>query len=111
MSRIRTNQITNQSADGAPVVQNGLIISGLTTTSDIKVGTGATLNVYGGATFSGIVTASSFSGSVPATNLTGTIADARISASSVTQHVTSFDDNDITNDISVLALKVSELEN
>jgi len=63
MSRIRANLITNQSADGAPTVSNGLIISGVTTTSDIKVGTGATLNVYGGANFSGIVTASSFSGS------------------------------------------------
>ena len=44
-------------------------------------------------------------------NLTGTIADARISSSSVTQHVTSFSDDNITNDISVLALKVSALEN
>ena len=31
MSRIRANQITNQSADGAPTVQHGLIISGVTT--------------------------------------------------------------------------------
>ena len=46
-----------------------------------------------------------------AANLTGTIADARISSSSVTQHVTSFSDDNITNDISVLALKVSALEN
>ena len=60
---------------------------------------------------SGIITASSFSGAVPAANLTGTIADARISASSVQQHATSFDDNKIVNDISVLALKVSALEN
>ena len=60
---------------------------------------------------SGIITASSFSGSVAATNLTGTIPDARISASSVTQHVTAFDDNNIINDISILALKVSALEN
>ena len=115
--RLRVNLITDKDASGAPTVSNGLIIAGLTTTSDIKVGTGATLNVYGGATFSGIVTASSFSGSaanltnIPAGQLTGTIADARISASSVTQHVASFDDNDITNDISVLALKVSALEN
>tara|TARA_A100001388_G_scaffold274914_1_gene259413 strand:- start:245 stop:1861 length:1617 start_codon:yes stop_codon:yes gene_type:complete len=49
-------------ANGAPTVSNGLVISGVTTTSDIKVGTGATLNVYGGATFSGIVTATSFVG-------------------------------------------------
>ena len=62
MSRLRTNLITNRMANGAPTVSNGLVISGVTTTSDIKVGTGVTLNVYGGATFSGIVTASSFSG-------------------------------------------------
>ena len=62
MSRIRANLITNRMANGAPTVSNGLVISGVTTTSDIKVGTGVTLNVYGGATFSGIVTASSFSG-------------------------------------------------
>ena len=79
MSRLRANLITNQSADGPPTVSNGLIISGVTTTSDIKVGTGVTLNVYGGATYSGIVTASSFSGSaanltnIPAANITGTL--------------------------------------
>ncbi len=49
--------------------------------------------------------------SIPAGQLTGTIADARISSSSVTQHVTSFDDDNIVNDISTLALKVSALEN
>ncbi len=79
MSRLRANLITNQTADGPPTVSNGLIISGVTTTSDIKVGTGVTLNVYGGATYSGIVTASSFSGSaanltnIPAANITGTL--------------------------------------
>ena len=62
MSRLRTNVITNRMANGAPTVSNGLIISGVSTTSDIKVGTGVTLNVYGGATYSGIVTASSFRG-------------------------------------------------
>ena len=74
---------------------------------------------------SGIITASTIVGDVtgdvtgsganltniPAGQLTGTIADARISASSVTQHVTAFDDNNIINDISILALKVSALEN
>ena len=49
--------------------------------------------------------------SIPAGQLTGTIADARVSASSVTQHVTPFNDDAITNDISILALKVSALEN
>ena len=62
MSRLRTNIITNRMANGAPTVSNGLVISGLTTTSDIKVGTGITLNVYGGAVYSGIVTATQFKG-------------------------------------------------
>ena len=60
-------------ANGAPTVSNGLVISGVTTTSEIKVGTGATLNVYGGAVYSGIVTATSFSGD--GSNLTGIGAD------------------------------------
>jgi len=59
-------------ANGAPTVSNGLVISGVTTTSDIKVGTGVTLNVYGGATFSGIVTAPSFSGGITG-NVTGNV--------------------------------------
>ena len=47
-----------------------------------------------------------------ASNLTsGTVPDARIGASSVTQHVTAFDDNKIINDISSLALKVNALGN
>ena len=72
MSRIRTNIITNRMANGAPTVSNGLVISGVTTTSDIRVGTGATLNVYGGANFSGIVTAASFSGGITG-NVTGNV--------------------------------------
>ena len=36
---------------------------------------------------------------------TGTFADARIAASNVSQHATSFDDNKIVNDISTLALR------
>ena len=73
MSRIRTNLITNRMANGAPTVSNGLVISGVTTTSDIKVGTGVTLNVYGGATYSGIVTASSYRGD--GSQLTGISVD------------------------------------
>ena len=47
-----------------------------------------------------------------ASNLSsGTVPDARIGASSVTQHVTAFDDNNIINDISALALKINALEN
>lgn len=41
----------------------------------------------------------------------GTIADARISASSVQQHATSFDDNSIINDLSTLALREATREN
>ena len=35
----------------------------------------------------------------------GTFNDARIAASNVSQHATSFDDNKIVNDISTLALR------
>jgi hypothetical protein len=47
-----------------------------------------------------------------ASNLTsGTVPDARISASSVTQHASTFDDNNIINDISALALKINGIQN
>ena len=38
MSRLRTNIITNRMANGAPTVSNGLVISGVTTTSDVNIG-------------------------------------------------------------------------
>ena len=41
----------------------------------------------------------------------GSIADARIPASAVSQHATSFDDNKIVNDISTLALRSATSEN
>ena len=41
----------------------------------------------------------------------GTFADARIAASNVSQHATSFDDNDIVNDLSTLGLRVHTQEN
>jgi len=41
MSRLRANLITNQSADGAPTVQNGLIISGITTFTNVNSAIGA----------------------------------------------------------------------
>ena len=47
-----------------------------------------------------------------ANNITsGTVPDARISASSVTQHVTPFSDDKIINDISALALKINGIQN
>ena len=42
---------------------------------------------------------------------TGTFADARIAASNVSQHATSFDDNKIVNDISTLAIRQASNEN
>ena len=42
---------------------------------------------------------------------TGSIADARIPASAVSQHATSFDDNKIVNDISTLALRQASDQN
>ena len=63
MSRIRANLITNQSADGAPTVQNGLVVSGVTTST-------INGNVVGtGVSVVGVVTATSFVGS--GANLTG----------------------------------------
>ena len=47
-----------------------------------------------------------------ASNLTsGTIPDARIPASAVSQHATSFDDNAIVNDLSTIALRQATNEN
>ena len=85
MSRIRTNVITNRLANGAPTVSNGLLISGVTTTSDVNVGTGVTLNVYGGATYSGIITATSFVGS--GANLTGIDATKIITGNTQVQTI------------------------
>ena len=78
MSRLRTNIITNRMANGAPTVSNGLVISGVTTTSEILVGNSIKLDPI-----SGIVTATTFSGSftgsganltsLPAGQLTGSL--------------------------------------
>ena len=82
MSRIRTNLITNRMANGAPTVSNGLVISGVTTTSEILVGNSIKLDPI-----SGIVTATTFVGNLtgnptgsganltnlPASQLTGTL--------------------------------------
>ena len=59
MSRIRANQITNQSADGAPTVQNGLIVTGVTTSTNVSVASSVTATTYYGS----------------GTNLTGIVAD------------------------------------
>ena len=61
--RMRVDTITNAAANGAPTVSNGLIISGVTTTSEIFVGNNIKLDPI-----SGIVTATTFVG-----NLTGNV--------------------------------------
>ena len=67
MSRIRANLITNQSADGSPTVQNGLVVSGVTTSS---IEGNVVGNVVGtGVSVVGVITATSFVGS--GSNLTG----------------------------------------
>jgi len=63
MSRIRANQITNQAADGAPVVQNGLVVTGILTSTSFSgdgsglVGVASTDNIQTGtaATFTSAV--------------------------------------------------------
>ena len=66
MSRIRTNLITNRMANGAPTVSNGLVISGVTTTTTLDVN--GDLDVDGhlnadNVSIAGVVTATTFSGS------------------------------------------------
>ena len=56
MSRIRANQITNQSADGAPTVQHGLVISGVTTSTTFS-GSGASLTNIPSAQLTGALPA------------------------------------------------------
>ena len=48
----------------------------------------------------------------PASSIaSGTFADARIAASNVSQHATTFDDDKIVNDLSTLGLRVHTQEN
>ena len=50
MSRLRANQITNKTANGAPTVQNGLIVTGVCTATSF-VGSGTALTGIDAATF------------------------------------------------------------
>ena len=80
-------------ANGAPTVSNGLVISGVTTTSEILVGNSIKLDPISGIVTAraidvddfldvgsniklgnaGVITATSFNGSLNASNLTGTL--------------------------------------
>ena len=60
MSRIRANQITNQAADGAPTVQHGLIIAGVSTfTGSVSIGGTLTYEDVTNIDSIGIITARS----------------------------------------------------
>ena len=80
MSRIRANLITNQSADGSPTVQNGLVIAGVTTSTSFS-GSGAPLTNLPASQLSG--TAAAINGSnitnLNASNIaSGTVPTARL---------------------------------
>ena len=79
MSRIRSNQITNQSADGAPVVQNGLVVTGVLTSTSFSgdgsglVGVASTDSIITGtaATFNNKVAITNGTLEIPAGNTAG----------------------------------------
>ena len=78
MSRIRANQITNQAADGAPVVQNGIVVTGVTTSTNVSVAQSITATSFfgSGAGLTGVAstdsiitgTAATFNNKVDITN-------------------------------------------
>ena len=49
MSRLRANQITNKTANGAPTVQNGLIVTGVATATNVSVAQSVTATTYYGS--------------------------------------------------------------
>ena len=117
-----SNVLTVHTNDGAEKFR-------IDSSGNVKVGSACTISQDGDVFFTGVCTATTLTGaasgltgalpaisaenltSIPAAQLTGTIADARISASSVTQHVTSFDDTSIRHDISMLALHFADQNN
>ena len=64
MSRLRANQITNQATDGAPTVEKGLVISGVTTSTSFS-GSGTSLTNLPSAQLTGALPA------IDGSNLTG----------------------------------------
>jgi|TARA_B100000242_G_C42906326_1_gene420273 hypothetical protein len=78
MSRLRANLITNQTADGAPTVQDGIVVTGICTAtnfkksdgSDVGAATVVTIGVRTGTAVTFSATGSSFnvvgrSGNIP----------------------------------------------
>ena len=72
MSRLRANQITNKTANGAPTAPNGLIVTGICTATSF-VGSGTALTGIDAATlkFGGATKAQAVSGGV---NITGDVS-------------------------------------
>ena len=88
-SEIRVNKINSQTGVGTITLSpTGVDISGITTVSTLKVGTGLTASEDGDIFFTGVCTATTFAGSganltaLPAANITGTLP--AISAASCT---------------------------
>ena len=92
-SEIRVNKINSSSGVGTITLSpTGVDISGITTVSTLKVGTGVTASEDGDIFFTGVCTATTFAGahsgsganltSLPAANLTGTLP--AISAANLT---------------------------
>ncbi len=98
------------------ILDSTLITDGSITSAKIADGTivNADLNSSAAIATSKItgLAASATTDTTNAANIaSGVIADARISASSVQQHATSFDDNKLVNDISTLAIRQASNEN
>ena len=79
-SEIRVNKLNSQTGVGTITLSpTGVDISGITTVSTLKVGTGLTASEDGDVFFTGVCTATTFTGSganltnLPAANLTGTL--------------------------------------
>ena len=72
MSRLRANQITNKTANGAPTATNGFIVTGVCTATSF-VGSGTALTGIDAATlkFGGVTKAQAVSGGV---NITGDVS-------------------------------------
>ena len=93
-SEIRVNKINSQTGVGTITLSpTGVDISGITTVSTLKVGTGVTASEDGDIFFTGVCTATTFAGAhsgsganltnLPAANLSGTLP--AISAANLTQ--------------------------
>ena len=90
MSRLRANQITNKTANGAPTATNGFIVSGVCTATDFSGQSGGAADFPNGVTATNVsvaqsVTATTYYGS--GSNLTG--IDATTIQTGTTKVVTS----------------------